>query len=60
MNELDNVHIHFDNSSLWVLNIALAIVMFGVSLGMSFEDFKRLLKEPKLVLIGILSQFIFK
>jgi BASS family bile acid:Na+ symporter len=32
--------------------------MFGVSLGISFEDFKRLLKEPKLVLIGILSQFI--
>jgi len=58
MNELDNVHIHFDNSSLWVLNIALAIVMFGVSLGISFEDFKRLLKEPKLILIGVLSQFI--
>ena len=58
MNELDNVEIHFDNSSLWVLNIALAIVMFGVSLGISVEDFKRLLKEPKLVLIGILSQFI--
>ena len=58
MNELDNVEIHFDDSSLWVLNIALAIVMFGVSLGISVEDFKRLLKEPKLVLIGILSQFI--
>ena len=58
MNELDKVEIHFDNSSLWVLNIALAIVMFGVSLGISVEDFKRLLKEPKLVLIGILSQFI--
>jgi len=58
MNELDSIQIHFDNSSLWVLNIALAIVMFGVSLGISVEDFKRLLKEPKLVLIGILSQFI--
>ena len=32
--------------------------MFGVSLGISVEDFKRLLKEPRLVLIGILSQFI--
>ena len=58
MNELDSIQIHFDNSSLWVLNIALAIVMFGVSLGISVEDFKRLLKEPKLVLIGIFSQFI--
>ena len=58
MNELDSVKIHFDNSSLWVLNIALAIVMFGVALGISIEDFKRLFKEPKLVLIGVLSQFI--
>ena len=58
MNELDSIQIHFDNSSLWILNIALAIVMFGVSLGISVDDFKRLLKEPKLVLIGILSQFI--
>jgi BASS family bile acid:Na+ symporter len=58
MNELDSVKIHFDNGSLWVLNIALAIVMFGVALGISVEDFKRLFKEPKLVLIGVLSQFI--
>jgi len=58
MNELDSVKIHFDNSSLWVLNIALAMVMFGVALGISVEDFKRLFKEPKLVLIGVLSQFI--
>ena len=57
MNELDSVKIHFDNSSLWVLNIALAVVMFGVALGISVDDFKRLFKEPKLVLIGVLSQF---
>jgi BASS family bile acid:Na+ symporter len=58
MNELDSIKIHFDNNSLWALNIALAIVMFGVALGISLDDFKRLFKEPKLVLIGVLSQFI--
>jgi BASS family bile acid:Na+ symporter len=58
MEELDNVHIHFDSSGLWVLNIALAVVMFGVALDIKMEDFKRLLKQPKLVLIGVLSQFI--
>jgi BASS family bile acid:Na+ symporter len=58
MNELDNVEIHFDNSSLWILNIALAIVMFGVSLGISVDDFKRLLKNPKILFVGVLSQFI--
>jgi bile acid:Na+ symporter, BASS family len=58
MNELDSIQIHFDNNSLWILNFSLAIVMFGVSLGISLNDFKRLLLQPKLVLIGVLSQFI--
>lgn len=58
MKELDSVQIHFDTSSLWILNIALAIVMFGVSLGISMDDLKRLIKEPKLVFIGVFSQFV--
>jgi len=58
MNELDRVQIHFDNGGLGILNISLAIVMFGVSLGISLDDFKRLLIQPKLVLIGVLSQFV--
>lgn len=58
MQELDKVQINFDNSGLWVLNIALAVVMFGVALGITIDDFKRLLKQPKLLFIGVLSQFI--
>ncbi|HMC00698.1 MAG TPA: bile acid:sodium symporter family protein [Flavobacteriaceae bacterium] len=58
MQQLDDVKINFDNSELWVLNIALAVVMFGVALGISVSDFKRLLQQPKLVLAGLLSQFI--
>jgi BASS family bile acid:Na+ symporter len=58
MQELDNVKINFDNQSLWILNIALAIIMFGVALGINLDDFKRLLKQPKLVFIGVLLQFI--
>lgn len=58
MEQLDNVQIHFDSNALWVLNIALAIVMFGVALGITLNDFKRLLKQPKLLLVGVLAQFI--
>jgi len=32
--------------------------MFGVALGITFDDFKQLLKQPKLVLIGVLLQFV--
>jgi BASS family bile acid:Na+ symporter len=58
MQQLDDVQINFNSDGLWVLNIALAVVMFGVALGISVEDFKRLIQQPKLVIIGVLSQFI--
>ncbi|NOR28639.1 MAG: bile acid:sodium symporter family protein [Lutibacter sp.] len=55
---LDSLVINFDTESLWVLNITLAIIMFGVALGISPNDFKRLFKTPKILLTGIISQFI--
>ncbi|WP_452229304.1 MULTISPECIES: bile acid:sodium symporter family protein [unclassified Lacinutrix] len=58
MAELDDVKINFDSNGLWVLNIALAVVMFGVALGVTLDDFKELFRQPKVVLIGILSQFV--
>jgi len=57
MQELDDVVINFNSEGLWVLNIALAVVMFGVALNITLNDFKQLLKQPKPVLVGILSQF---
>ena len=57
MQELDHVVINFDSKGLWVLNIALAVVMFGVALSITLNDFRQLLKQPKPVLVGILCQF---
>jgi len=59
MNEnLDSLVINFDKGGLWVLNITLAIIMFGVALGITMEDFKRLFRSPKILISGIISQFI--
>lgn len=55
---IDNVHINFDTKSLWTLNIALALVMFGVALEITFDDFKELARKPRLVLTGVFSQFV--
>ncbi|MBD0779113.1 bile acid:sodium symporter family protein [Maribacter sp. ANRC-HE7] len=55
---LDNVHINFDSQTLWILNIALALVMFGIALEISVVDFKRLFKKPKSILTGVCSQFL--
>lgn len=55
---LDALQINFDTEGLWVLNVTLAIIMFGVALGITMEDFKRLFQNPKIVITGIVSQFI--
>lgn len=55
---IDDIKINFDSSGLWILNIAIAVIMFGVALAITVEDFKRLFKNPKIVFVGVLSQFI--
>lgn len=54
---IDDIKINFDSNGLWVLNIAIAIIMFGVALGITLEDFKRLFKNPKILFVGVLSHF---
>lgn len=41
-----------------MLNIALALVMFGIALDISLDDFRSLARKPKSLLVGVLSQFI--
>lgn len=55
---MGEAQIHFDPSSLVIINIILAVMMFGVSLDLRIEDFKRILREPKAPFIGMLAQFL--
>lgn len=55
---IDAATINFNQDSLLLMNIILAVVMFGVALGIETKDFRRLLKRPKLFLLGVTSQFI--
>ena len=54
---IDSIKINFDTEGLWILNIALAIIMFGVALSIKIDDFKLLIKKPKILFVGIFSQF---
>ncbi|MGI9552288.1 MAG: bile acid:sodium symporter family protein, partial [Aurantibacter sp.] len=55
---LDNLRINFDTETLWLLNCALALVMFGIALEISPKDFKQLFQKPRPVFTGVVSQFI--
>ena len=38
--------------------IALALIMLGLGLGLTFSDFTRILKDPKVFFVGIVSQIL--
>ncbi|MCH7413886.1 bile acid:sodium symporter family protein [Belliella sp. R4-6] len=59
LDALDSSTLNFNQDSLLLLNISLAIIMFGVALDLKISDFTAIWKEPKSFLAGILSQFIF-
>lgn len=58
MEEIDKVVINFDEGQLFLLNICLGFLMFGVSLDLHLKDFKQVAKTPKPVLVGLSSQLI--
>ncbi len=55
---VDDIHINFNADNLWFVNLTLALVMFGVALDIKISDFSNLLKSPKPVIVGIISQFL--
>jgi len=55
---IDDVVLNFSPTSLQILNAVLAIVMFSIAIDLTPGDFKRLLKAPKSLLVGLFSQFI--
>jgi bile acid:Na+ symporter, BASS family len=58
LSELDQSRLHFEGDSLLLLNISLAIIMFGVALEIRVRDFKSLYLFPKPFFLGVLAQFI--
>ncbi|MFK3999975.1 bile acid:sodium symporter family protein [Psychrobacter namhaensis] len=48
----------FSPSSLVLLNLILALMMFGVSLSLRLEDFKRVILSPIAPIAGLFAQFL--
>ena len=55
---IESIRINFDAQTLWVMNLALALVMFGIALELSLSDFKQLICNPKPILTGVVCQFL--
>jgi len=58
MEAIDEVRLNFSEDNLFILNILLGFIMFGVALGIKKTHFTDLVKDPKSPIIGVISQFI--
>lgn len=58
MGAIDDVVLNFSPGSMLILNAVLAIVMFSIALDLTPQDFHKLRRAPKPLLVGLFSQFI--
>ena len=57
MSGIDAVRLNFSPQNLLLLNVSLGVIMFGVALNLTVDDFRRLFRNPRPALVGIGSQF---
>ncbi|MDQ0160809.1 bile acid:sodium symporter family protein [Alkalibacillus salilacus] len=55
---IDEVQLNFNESTLFLMNVLIGFIMFGVALDLTVQDFKRTLKSPRPFIIGLTAQFI--
>jgi BASS family bile acid:Na+ symporter len=55
---LDSIRLNFSPGDLFLLNFALALIMYGIALDLRWEDFRYLIKNPKSFFLGVFAQFI--
>lgn len=58
LQEIDLIRLNFSEEGKTFLNLTIAFIMFGVALEIKPTDFRDILKKPKPVFVGILSQFL--
>ena len=54
----DDIALNFNPGTLVILNAVLGLIMFGIALDTTVDDFKVVLRKPKPFVIAILAQLI--
>ena len=55
---VDEIRLNFNPASLVALNVVLGFLMFGIALDTRVADFRRVLRMPGAMAVGIAAQFI--
>ncbi len=55
---VDAIRLNFRPQDLVAINAVIGLMMFGMSLDLKTEDFKRIVRSPRAPVIGLIAQFI--
>jgi len=55
---IDEIRLAFNPASLMILNVILGVLMFGVALDIKVADFRRIARDPRGPLVGLVAQFL--
>lgn len=55
---IDAIRLNFSPQNLVALNAVIGLMMFGMALDLTLDDFKRIIQSPKAPAIGLLTQFV--
>lgn len=55
---IDDIALNFNESSIFILNIILAFIMFGIALDLKLERFKKVFQYPKPFIVGLVAQWL--
>lgn len=55
---VDEIRLNFNPASLALLNAVLGFLMFGIALDTRVDDFRRVLRMPLAISVGVAAQFI--
>jgi BASS family bile acid:Na+ symporter len=58
MHPVDTLLLNFNPDQMFVLNLAMAFLMFGVALDVQPADFRKVADFPRSVLVGMLAQYL--
>lgn len=58
MNEIDQAQFQFNEKAALVVALMVTFLVFAVSLDLTWEQFRRVAKNPKAPLVGLIGQFI--
>jgi len=55
---LDSIRLNFSPIGLFIMNLTIGFIMFGIALNLNYKQFREVIAQPKSLITGLISQFV--